>query len=394
MNLLAEIKQLSSEFASEFTSIRRHLHAHPELSFEETMTSAYIVEQLSKMMIPFSKGIAGTGIVAWIEGKGPGKVIALRADMDALPIQEQNKYDYRSKNDGVMHACGHDVHTASLLGTAKILLSLRDHFNGKIKFIFQPGEEKIPGGASLMLKEDALAPDEPEIVLAQHVFPDLPAGKVGFRPGIYMASSDEIYITVKGKGGHAALPEKLIDPVFIAAQVIVALQSVSSRFAPPGIPTVLSFGRIEAKGAVNVIPDEVRIEGTFRTMNEEWRAKAHEHIKRICTQTTAAFGGLSELEIRNGYPVLTNNPEVSARAKQLAQLYMGTGNVEDLEIRMTAEDFAYFANKYPSVMYRLGTSKQGSPITPLHTSRFDVDESAIETGMGLMAWLAVNFLKS
>lgn len=392
MDFETEIKKIAALYSNEIIQIRRHLHAHPELSFEESETSAYIISKLEEMGIPYKKGYAGFGIVARIDGKKGGKVIALRADMDALPINEMNDISYRSKYQNRMHACGHDVHTSCLLGAAKILSTLKDKFQGSVKLVFQPGEEKIPGGASLMLKENALAPDEPEIMIAQHVYPDMTKGTVGFKQGMYMASSDEIYITVKGKGGHAALPEKLVDPVLIASHLIVALQSVSSRYAPPGIPTVLSFGKVIANGAVNVIPDEVKIEGTFRTMNEEWRAKAHEHIARICEMTTSSYLAKAELEIRKGYPMLFNHPDVAEKAMELSKKYLGDKNVETLDIRMTAEDFAYFAERYPSVMYRLGTSEPGKTVTPLHTSTFNVDETSIETGMGLMAWLAINFL--
>ena len=394
MNLLTAIKKLSADFSNEVIGIRRHLHAYPELSFEEKETSAFILSILDEMGIPYAGGFAGNGIVAWIDGKQNGKVIALRADMDALPIKEMNNVPYKSKNEGKMHACGHDVHTACLIGAAKILFKLKEEFNGRIKLVFQPAEEKIPGGANLMLNENALAPDEPEIMIAQHVFPDMESGTAGFKEGFYMASSDEIYIIIKGKGGHAALPEKLADPVNAASHLIVALQSVSSRFAPPGIPTVLSFGKVIANGAVNVIPDEVRIEGTFRTMNEEWRNNAHKHIHRICKNIAGAFGTEAEVEIRKGYPMLNNNPAVTAKAMELSRVYLGKDKVKRLDIRMTAEDFAYFAEKYPSVLYRLGTSEPGNPSAALHNSRFNVDETSIETGMGLMAWLAIGLLKN
>jgi amidohydrolase len=392
MELQNQIKQIASAIFSDIIDIRRHIHAHPELSFEEFETSAYICQVLDQWGISYKKGIAGTGIVAVLEGKDSGRTIAFRADMDALPVTEMNQVSYKSINNGKMHACGHDVHTSSLLGAIRILRDLKESWNGRIKFIFQPGEEKIPGGASLMIKENALAPEEPEIIIAQHVFPDMEAGNVGFRSGQYMASSDEIYITVKGKGGHAALPDKLVDPVLISAHLIISLQQIVSRHAKPGVPTVLSFGKIEAAGAVNVIPDTVKIEGTFRTMNEEWRKRAHSLIRKISTDLASAAGGTVELEIRHGYPVLVNDPIVTQKARSYAIEYLGEQYVHDLDLRMTAEDFAYFAQKYPVTLFRLGTSDPGKQSSALHTSTFNVNESSIELSMGLLAYMAVSFL--
>ncbi len=392
MEIQDQIREIAGKLFPEIISIRRHIHAHPELSFEEHETSAYICSQLDKWGIPFKKGFAGTGIVAVLEGKSGGKTIAFRADMDALPVTEQNQVEYKSVNNGKMHACGHDVHTSSLLGAIRILKELKESWNGKIKFVFQPGEEKIPGGASLMIKEKALEPGEPEIIIAQHVFPDMETGNVGFRPGQYMDSSDEIYITVKGKGGHGALPDTLIDPVLISAQLIIALQQVVSRHAKPGMPTVLSFGKVEAAGAVNVIPETVKIEGTFRTMDEEWRKRAHELIRKISNELTSGMGGSVDIEIRHGYPVLVNNPGVTQKARSFAVQYLGEQKVHDLDLRMTAEDFAYFAQKYPATLFRLGTSDPGKKSSALHTSTFNVNEESIKLSMGLLAYMAVSFL--
>jgi amidohydrolase len=392
MEIKTQIKNLAESIYPEIVSIRRHIHSHPELSFEEHETAGFICKILDEWNVSYTRGIAGTGIVAVLDGKLPGRTIAFRADMDALPINEMNTVTYKSLNSGKMHACGHDVHTSSLLGAVKILRDIKDNWNGRIKFIFQPGEEKIPGGASLMLKENFLAPDEPEIILAQHVFPDMEVGNVGFKSGQYMASSDEIYITVKGKGGHAALPDKLIDPVLISAHLLTALQQIVSRHAKPGVPTVLSFGRVEALGAMNVIPDSVRIEGTFRTMNEEWRKRAHELIKKISKDLTSGMGGSAEVEIRHGYPVLFNNPGVTEKARFFAEEFLGKNHVHELEPRMTAEDFAYFAQKYPASLFRLGTSDPGKQSSALHTSTFNVNEKSIELSMGLLAYLGVSFL--
>jgi amidohydrolase len=394
MEIDIRIKELSEKYYDEIVSVRRYLHANPELSFEEFGTSAFICSKLDEWGVVYRKGIVKTGIVAELSGNKSGRIIAFRADMDALPIHEINNVPYKSIRDGVMHACGHDLHTASLLGAIRILQELKNEFSGKILFVFQPGEEKIPGGAKLMLEENLFGNDSPELILAQHVYPELESGKAGFREGLYMASSDEIYITVKGKGGHAALPEKLTDPVLISAHIITALQQVVSRHALPGLPTVLSFGKIEGKGAVNVIPDEVKIEGTFRTMNEEWRSVAHELIKNIVINTSRGMGGDADVEIRHGYPFLINDKNICSAAKKMASVYLGQNNVSDLDIRMTAEDFAYFSQKYPSLMYRLGIAGKNKKAPALHTSDFDVNEESIKTGMGLQAWLAVGFLKA
>lgn len=393
MNIKDKIVELSRKHFEEIIDIRRHIHANPELSFEEFNTSEYICSILDKWGISYQKGYVNTGILAVIDSKKPGKTIALRADMDALPIQEKNDLSFKSTKQNVMHACGHDVHSASLLGVIRILNEIKSDLNGKILFVFQPGEEKIPGGAKQMIEADIFKDNEPDIVIAQHVCPDLLAGEVGFKQGQYMASSDEIYITVKGKGGHAALPERLVDPVIMTAQLLVSLQQIVSRNNKPGLPTVLSFGNIIANGAVNVIPDEVKLEGTFRTMNEDWRKNAHELIKTIAEQTTAAFGGTADIEIRKGYPVLFNNPENTAAASNLAKEYLGGEKVKALDIRMTAEDFAYFSQKYPSFLYRLGIAEPDTKTTALHTSGFRVNEKALEYGMGLMSWITYSLLK-
>jgi amidohydrolase len=293
MLLQNKIKVLAATFAQDITADRRHLHSNPELSFEEFNTAKFVAAKLKSFNIQVQEGIATTGVVGLIFGKNPEKkTIALRADMDALPIMEANDVPYKSRNPGVMHACGHDVHTSSLLGSARILHEIRTEFEGTIKLIFQPGEEKIPGGASLMIKENVLENPHPSNILGQHVMPSIPAGKVGFREGMYMASADELYITVKGKGGHAAMPDKNIDPILIASHIIIALQQIVSRIADPKTPTVLSFGKIIGNGATNVIPDEVKIEGTFRTLNEVWRKEAHQKMKKMAECIAEGMGGI------------------------------------------------------------------------------------------------------
>ena len=388
--ILEKIKAITAENRSIVLENRRWLHQHPELSFEEVNTSEYIQKKLTELGIEFTSGIVKTGVVGIIKGKNPeSKVIALRADMDALPILEENNIDYKSINEGVMHACGHDVHSASLLGVAAVLSKLTNDFEGSIKLIFQPGEEKLPGGASLMIKEGVLENPSPSAILGQHVFPDLPAGKVGFRPGMYMASCDELYVTVKGKGGHAALPHKFTDTVLIACEIISSLQTIVSRHAKPDIPSVLSFGKINTTGgATNIIPDEVKIEGTFRTMNEEWRTEAHQKMIALAQGIAQSMGGTCEFEVRKGYPFLKNNEETTRIAKQAAIVYLGKENVVDLDLRMTGEDFSYYTQSMKGCFYRLGTGESSG----LHTSTFNVNESSLELGVGLMSWIAINML--
>ena len=394
MDLLNHIKHSAETIHQQTIDRRRYLHAHPELSFHEKETAKYIFSELEKLDIPFQTDIGGNGIVGLIEGKkgASQKVVALRADFDALPITEENEVSYKSQNPGVMHACGHDAHTASLLGTAEILQGMKDQFEGTIKLIFQPAEEKFPGGASLMIKDGALQQPHVHGIIGQHVLPYMDAGKIGIRKGMYMASADEIYLTVRGKGGHAALPSKFIDPVMITAQTLVTLQQVVSR-SDPRTPSVLSFGYIEAKGATNVIPDEVFVMGTFRTMNETWREQAHEKIKSIVQHTAEALGGKAELEIRKGYPMLYNDEALTERAHGAIKDYMGEEHVIDLDLWMAAEDFSYYTHEIPGCFYRLGTRNEAKGIVHgLHTPRFDIDETAFGHSTGLMAWLAVKEL--
>jgi amidohydrolase len=389
------IHALAKEYADEIVSIRRHIHQNPELSYQEFETSTFIQSKLTEFGIEFQHGVANTGIVGYIKGKNPDKkVVALRADIDALPIYEKNDVPYKSRNEGVMHACGHDVHTASLLGASKILNEIKDEFEGTVKLIFQPGEEKLPGGASIMIKEGVLKNPKPDNIVGQHVMPLIDAGKVGFRSGMYMASADEIYLTVHGKGGHAALPESNIDPILIASHILVALQQIISRNASPKIPSVLSFGKITGMGATNVIPDEVKIEGTFRTMNEVWRKDAHQKIKHMAESIAYGMGGSCEVDIRVGYPFLKNAPELADQLKGFAQEYLGEENVEDLDLWMAAEDFAYYSQEIDACFYRLGIKNEEQGIVSgLHTPTFNIDESALEVGAGLMAYLTFRQLQ-
>ena len=393
--MILRIKQLASKYQSDIVACRRHLHKNPELSFHEFNTQKFVEAKLNEYGIKNIQRMAKTGVVALVEGKNPSKkIIALRGDMDALPIKETNNVEYKSVNEGVMHACGHDVHTSSLLGVARILNEVKEDFEGTIKFIFQPGEEKLPGGASLMIKEGVLENPKPSSVIGQHVMPQINAGKVGFRKGLYMASTDELYVTVKGKGGHGAMPHLVIDPVMITSHLIIALQQIVSRNVKPTIPSVLSFGKVIANGATNVIPDEVYLEGTFRTLNEEWRDEAHRKMKHLAETLVESMGGKCIFDIHRGYPFLVNDDAVTDRARKAAEEFLGKENVEDLEIWMAAEDFSFYSQKAPACFYRLGVRNESRGIiSSVHTSTFDIDESALETGMGLMAWMAVRELE-
>ena len=394
-SLIDQIKDLSDSYFEEVLGIRRHIHANPELSFEEYNTANFIESKLKEFGIEGVRRVADTGVTFTLEGGSPGKTIALRADIDALPIHEQNEVDYRSTKEGVMHACGHDVHTASLLGAAKILRALRQELKGNIRFIFQPGEEKVPGGASILIKEGILKNPTPNTILGQHVMPLLPAGKVGFRSGMYMASADEIYFTVKGKGGHAAMPESGVDPIVITSHIIVALQQIVSRKASPKIPSVLSFGDIHGEGATNVIPDFVKVKGTFRTYNEEWRTRAHKLMTQMATGMAASMDATCEFEIKKGYPFLVNEPDYTERTRKAAEAFMGKSNVVDLDLWLAAEDFAYYSQEVDACFYRLGTANEALGITSgVHTPTFNIDESALKNGMGLMAWLALQELQN
>lgn len=388
-----KITYLANQIHSDVVANRRHLHANPELSFHEYETCAYVAQKLDELGIEYKK-MANTGLVALIKGvKQSDAVVALRADMDALPIVEANDVVYKSKNPGVMHACGHDVHTSSLLGTAKILTELKNEFGGTVKLIFQPAEEKLPGGANMMIKEGVLENPKPDAVLGQHVMPLIESGKVGFRAGKYMASTDEIYVTVHGKGGHGAQPQQNIDPVLITSHIIIALQQIISRVADPKTPSVLSFGKVIANGATNVIPNEVYLEGTFRTMDEDWRAKAHEKMKKMAEGIAEAMGGRCDFNIVRGYPFLINEEVLTADARAYAEDYLGKENVLDLDIWMAAEDFAYFSQVSDACFYRLGTGNVSRGITSsVHTPTFDVDEDSLRLSTGLMTYIALKQL--
>lgn len=386
---------MSAQYSNDVVAMRRHLHANPELSYQEYDTAKYVAATLRSWGIEPLE-VATTGLVAEIRGNNfQRKSIALRADMDALPIHEANDVAYKSKNPGVMHACGHDVHTSSLLGTARILNEVKDQFEGTVRLLFQPGEEKNPGGASYMIRDGALKNPQPAGIIGQHVYPLLETGKIGFREGMYMASADEIYLKVIGKGGHGAWPELAIDPVVIASHIIIGLQQIISRNASPRQPTVLTFGKISGEGATNIIPNEVNIAGTFRAMNETWRNEALEKIRKMAEGIAEGMGGRCEVNISRGYPYLENNPALTRRLRKAAEEYVGSDNVVDLDITLGAEDFAYYSQVIPASFYRLGTRNEARGVTSyVHTPTFDIDEDALEIGPGLMAWMALQELMS
>src|SRR5690349_2670957 len=361
--LLQKIKDLAKTYAPEFIEVRHHLHAHPELSYQEFETSKFVQNKLKELKIPFEVK-ATTGVIGLIKGKNPeSRIIALRADMDALPITEENKVSYKSTKPGVMHACGHDVHTSCLLGAAKILSETNQEWEGTIKLIFQPGEEKNPGGASLLIKEGVLENPKPAAIFALHVNPQLEAGKLSFRGGKVMASADEIYITIRSKGGHAAAPQLTTDTILVASHLIVALQQVISRNNNPLKPSVLSITSFQGGFTTNVIPSEVKLMGTFRAMDEEWRFKAHEIIRKLSTELVHSMGAEIDLHIDVGYPTVYNNEALNQLAKDVAEQYMDKGKVEETEIRMGAEDFGYYSQQIPGCFFRLGTANQEKGIT-------------------------------
>ncbi|PWT72416.1 MAG: amidohydrolase [Bacteroidetes bacterium] len=383
-----KISQLAKEYAPTFIDIRHHLHANPELSYKEFETSALVQEKLSNWNISFEKK-ATTGVVGIIKGRNPEKrVIALRADMDALPIKEQNNVPYKSRNEGVMHACGHDVHTSILLGASRILNELKDEWEGTIKLIFQPGEERNPGGASILIKEGVLENPKPQAILGLHVHPGLETGRLSFRGGVAMASADELYFTIRGKGGHAASPHTTVDTILVASQLIVALQQIISRNRNPFSPSVLSITSVQGGYTTNVIPSEVKLMGTFRAMDEEWRFKAHDLIRKLTIELVHSMGAEVDLHIDVGYPVVYNNESLNQIARGKAEEFIGKENVSETEIRMGSEDFGYYTQLIPGCFYRLGVMNvEKGIVSGVHTPTFDIDESAIGIGIGMMAWL-------
>jgi amidohydrolase len=386
----------ASELFEEAVSLRRHFHKYPELSYQETSTSSFIITWLKENNIEFRSGIAGTGIIATIKGKGKGnKVIAVRAEMDALPITEKNSFEFVSTNTGKMHACGHDSHMAMLMASAKLLKDLADNYGGTILLLFQPGEEKSPGGARLMIESGELNYPKPDIVIAQHILPELETGKVGYKSGRYMASCDEIYITVKGKGGHAALPGLTTDQIYIASSLVIRLKDTMLKQQNINkIPTVLGIGRIIGEGATNVIPEKVEIAGTFRTFDEKWRSEALALIRSVADSTAREFGVTIDVNIAEGYPVLVNDEKLTSDAMALSRELLGEDKIETFDVRMSSDDFSFYSAIAPSLYYRVGIRKKDTEMRKLHTPDFDIDEDGMRTGIANLSWLIYRFLTS
>ncbi len=395
LDLQEKIKSRAKSLLPELIQIRRNIHENPELSFHEFETQKKVENYLQNKLGLETQRLANTGVVALIKGHNPEKrCVGLRADMDALPIVEvEDGRPYRSNVEGVMHACGHDVHTTSLLGAATILNEIKDQFEGTIKLVFQPGEEKLPGGASLMINDGVLNNPKIDFMIGQHVMPLIDTGNVGFRKGLYMASTDEIFITVNGVGGHGAIPHLAVDAVLVASHIVVAMQQIVSRNQNPALHSVLSFGKIIGNGATNVLPPKVELHGTFRTVDEDWRSEAHEKITKLAHGIAESMGASIEIEIRRGYPFLKNDESLSELCISAANEYLGNEHVQPLELWMAAEDFAYYSQEVPSCFYRLGTrNMQKGTHYSVHHPAFDVDEDAIEIGAGLMAQLALKAL--
>lgn len=389
------IKQKAVEYYDEIVQIRRHLHQYPELSKQEFRTADYLCEQLDRIEgVSYRKGVGGTGIVGFLSGRNCEKqCVAIRAEMDALPLLEKTKLSFASCNTGVMHACGHDLHMAVQIGVLKILSDLRSEFEGRVMFIFQPSEEEHPGGAYSMLQENIFDEICPFAVFALHATPEMDAGTIGMKPGKYMASTDELYLTVKGKGGHGATPHLNADPVVMSAHIIVALQTLVSRSADPAVPTTLSFGKIMGMGKTNIIPNEVKIEGILRTFDETWRKTCHEKINEISQGIARVMGGSCEMTVDEGYPYLNNHASLTKHVFAWAMQYLDASCVYRLPLRMTADDFAYFAQKIPACYFRVGTRKKNAAITNLHTDTFDLEEESMKTAMGIMVWNVLQCLK-
>ncbi len=398
--MINEIQAQVASLHGDMVRWRRHLHRHPELSFQEHATVAYVAEVLQTEGITVRGGVGrltkdapGTGLIAWVRGQASSSAnsFALRADLDALPITEVGKPSYCSTNPGVMHACGHDAHTAMVLGAGIALHRLRAHWSGTVMLVFQPGEEKEPGGAALLIREGVFEDPKPIGILGQHVTPELPTGKVAFRSGPFMAAADELYLTITGRGGHAAVRDTLVDPIVIMSAMLPVLYDEAQGAVPKDERMVLSFGKVLANGATNIVPDTVTLEGTLRTFDEGTRAALHTMLTERASTIAKAYGGSAELHIVKGSPVVKNDPALTDRMRKAATEYLGADHVMDAPIRMGAEDFAYYTHIMPGCFFRLGTGHSDKPgsTSGLHTAAFDVDEDALSIGAGVMAWGAL-----
>ena len=395
MNL--ELKELITTKVSaiyeKIKGYREHLHQNPELSYKEFNTMEYVAAKLKEIGIPYEKGVAGTGIIGIIRSSKHSEnqaCIGLRADLDALPIQEQNTASYKSKVEGIMHACGHDVHTSILLGAAEILFELREDLEHPVKLIFQPGEEKNPGGASLLIEAGVLENPKVKEMYALHVFPELEVGKLAIRPGLNMASCDELHLEIIGVGGHGAMPEKCINPILIGSEFIIEAQNIIHKSCPKEVPCVISFGHFDALGATNVIPERAEIKGTFRTMNEEWRQKAAILLMDLANNLENKYKGNVNLIISKGYPFLKNDEELTEKLKTKFESFFGPEKIEGLALRMTSEDFSFYSQTIPVCFFRLGVgNKEKGIIYSVHHPKFDVDSACLKTGMLAMIQAAL-----
>lgn len=384
----ARIVSLVHQYFNEIISWRRHLHTYPELSNLEVKTASFVADKLKAFGLEVITDIAGNGVVALLKGKLPeSRCVALRADLDALPITENNDFEFVSKNIGVMHACGHDVHTANLLGVAKVLSELKNELHGTVKFIFQPSEEKIPSGAQAMIKAGVLENPKPESILGLHVSPEIEVGKLGFHAGKFMASSDEIYLKVIGKGGHAAQLSQTINPLFVAAEILLKLKNISDTT----VPLVLNFGKIEGKGATNVIPDFVEIAGTLRCFDEKLRFNLHRKIINDAQEIAKGNNAECEVNILEGYPVLINDEILTSKSEKLIAEIIGKENCIAVPQRMGSEDFAYYTHQIPACFFRLGVGNTSKGISAaIHTPNFNVDEDAFKISVPAMVYWALN----
>ena len=389
----SEILRRAAELQQELVQIRRTIHATPELAFEEVETSRLVAERLERIgLVP--RRIARTGVITTIEGEHPGRCVALRADMDALPIQEETGLDFASRIPGRMHACGHDAHTAMALGAGMILRSLTPKLHGSVRLLFQPSEELIPGGAPSMIEEGGLADPEVSAIFGQHVMPLQRSGTFGFCPGAMMASADELYITIHGLSGHAAMPHRAIDPILTASEIVTSLQKIVSRSLDPFARGVLSITSIQGGDSTNIIPESVSMKGTLRSMDEAWREEAHRRIEGIVSGVATAVGCRYDLEIRRGYPVLVTDAEITAQARGYADELLGSDGTFAAEPLMVAEDFSYYLREVPGTFWWIGAGEpaQGC-VAGLHNARFTIDESILATGAAMLAWNAWRYLE-
>ncbi len=387
---IIEIKNQIGEIYQQVVDFRRKIHQNPELSNKEFATTEFIISILKDNNIEY-KRITETGAVGII-GKG-NNCIALRADIDALPIKEETELPFASQNPGIMHACGHDFHTAILLGSAIILKKFEEHLNGTIKLIFQPSEELIPGGALKMIKAGVLDNPRPKYVLGQHIYPELNTGEIAVSAGPVMAAADELYWNLYGKGSHAAQPHMGNDPLIVAANLIIYLQAMLNNNKNPFSPAVLSVTSVIGGNATNIFPEFASMQGTLRTFDESLRSKLHKLIENNSRQIASLFDVKCDVEVRKGFPALINNSELVDKFKYIANQALGVNNVHGFEPKMWAEDFAYFAREVPSVFWFLGVKQSvDSEVVPLHNSKLNPDEQALKTGMLAMVSAAIELL--